>query len=835
VSQDLSLNVGANTTGFNAAMTQAAVLTEAQMKRIAQYIKSGSSEVKNLAAAANSAAASSSAAYEKIAANADTVSHAHAGMTRELIVLGHELSQGNLKRFGGSLLVLAEYSPRAQAAISALMGPIGGLIAIVGIAGVAMIEGALDAEKFAKSLQLTGNYAALTQSSLEELAKTQAAQTGQSRSGARGTIEAAAGSGVFGPAAIAPASRAMGDYQRVTGEAAEDVLGKFKSIQDGVAKWAEEQNKQMHFLTLGEYDRIKALEESGQKEQAAIETLNLLSTTMESRATPATGALAAIWKVLKESVQDAGAALMDIGKPSTLNDSINAVKRQIGDLQSGNSGGSYVERQRQLVPLQAELLVLTQQQFKAMDHLTDSAYAAMRAEEGIAGQKGAEEWIKRGKAVSEYTKALDKFHADAKAAADAGKPFTPAEINSGEGAIKKQFTDHSAVAQSDEYKNLQATIKAFNTTTDEEINRMGKLTAGQKFSIQAHEELTKAGKKLSDQQRATIASAIDEAAAHRTVADMLLAAQKATIARVQADTANQQQQQGLVEGVIQSGNDQANAILRQSQLIGKSADEALKIQELQKFDDLVGKALLGADNDTAARINEVAKSIRSNLVSAIDDAKKAQDDYNASFTNGWDKAQKDYVKQASNSAAWGEKVFNDSTSSMSNAITQFAETGKLSFDGLVKTIIDDLIKMEVQQGFAALFGSGTTAGLASGFLGSIGKFFGAGTSTAPGAATAYGGDYSTAGLAAAFGYANGIDYVPHDGFMAVLHEGEKVTRRQDAAVERNSGGAPNFDFSGAQYSFAAGVDASTMAQYVKTSQAQTKAEIHRALSTNGRF
>lgn len=828
MSQNLSLNVSANTSGLNTAMTQAAVLTEAQMKRIAQYIKAGTSEVKGMAAAAQSAASTTGAAYEQIAANADHVGKAHAGMTRELVVLGHELSQGNFKKFGGSLLVLAEYSTKAQAAIATLMGPVGALLGVAAIFGFAMVEGALDADKFAKSLQLTGNYAALTQASLEELAKAQRAQTGQSLGGARESIEAAAGSGVFGPSALSAASRTMGDYQRITGEGAEDVLGKFKSIQDGVAKWAEEQNKQMHFLTLGEYDRIKALEESGQKELAAIETLNLLSQTMESRATPATGALAATWKFLKEAVQDAGTALANVGKPSTLNDHINDVKRQIGDLQSNNSGGSYDDRQRALVPLQAELTRLTQEQFKAMDHLTDSSYAAMRAEEGIAGQKAAEEWIKKGKAVSEYTKALDKFHADAKAASDGGRPFSPEEVKSGEDAIKKQFENHSAIAQADEYKNLQATIKAFNSTTDEEISRMGKLTDGQKFSIQAHEELAKAGKKLSAQQRATISSAIDEAAAHRTVADMLLAAQKATIARIQADTANQEQQQRNVEGVIQAGNDQANGILRQSQLIGKSADEVLKIQQLQQFDDLVGKALLGADSDTVSRINEVASAIRGNLVDAIDAAKAAQDSYNASFMNGWDKAQRDFVKQAANSAAYGEKVFGDFTNGATDALVRFEQTGKLSITSLVDTMVAQFLRMETQKGMAALGGGGFDWGGSASplkYLGSLGSGSGGATGTF--------GSLFSGEFGGGF-YANGLDYVPYDGFPAVLHEGERVSSRQDAALERAGGGAKPVSIVN-NNSFGAGVDAATVAQMVRANGEKVKADVHRAMTTNGRF
>lgn len=829
MSQDLSLNLGANTTGFNTAMTQAAVLTEAQMKRIAQYIKAGSSEVKGLAKAAQDAAASTGEAYEKIAANADHVGKAHAGMTRELIVLGHELSQGNLKRFGGSLLVLAEYSPKAQAAISALMGPIGALIGVVGIAGFAMIEGAFDAEKFAKSLQLTGNYAALTQTSLEELAKAQAVQTGQTRSGAKGSIEAAAGSGAFGPAEIAAASRAIGDYQKVTGDAAEDVVGKFKSIQDGVAKWAEEQNKQMHFLTLGEYDHIKALEESGQKELAAIETLNLVAQTMESRSTPAVGALAATYRFFRDAVVDAGMALANVGKPSTLNDHINDVKRQIGDAQSGNSGGSWEDRQRTIAAGQAELSRLMQQQFKDLDHITTSAYAAQRAEQGISGQKAAEEWIKKGKAVSEYTKALDKFHADAALAADAGKPFSPEDMKSGEAAIKKQFTDHTATAQADEYKNLQATIKAFNSTTDEEISRMGKLTDGQKFSIQAHEELTKAGKKLSDQQRKEIANEIDLAAAHRTTADMLLAAQKATIARVQADTANQEQQQRAVEDVISAGNDQANAILRQSQLIGKSADEVTKIQALQKFDDLVGKALLGADNDTVKRINEVATVLRGNLVDSIGAAKKAQDEFDNSYLSGFNKASQAYQRQAANNADFAAQAFSNSMHQAEDAVLEFEKTGKLSIKSLVDSWISDFLRMENQKAFAAVLGGGFDWGGGSSPLKLLGSL---GGGTDGGVKMGSFSDLFSGSFGGGF-FANGLDYVPYDGFPAILHEGERVTSRQDAVTERKSGGSVHINLGG--MTFGAGVDAPGVAQAVKSGMDKVKADVQRALSTNGRL
>lgn len=111
-------------------------------------------------------------------------------MTREVIVLAHELSQGNYKRFGGSLLVLAEYSKTATAALSALVGPIGVVVAAIGAIGLAMAEGAHEQDAFNKSLILTGNYAGMTADSFNATAKQIATDThttiGAAREGTAG-------------------------------------------------------------------------------------------------------------------------------------------------------------------------------------------------------------------------------------------------------------------------------------------------------------------------------------------------------------------------------------------------------------------------------------------------------------------------------------------------------------------------------------------------------------------------------------------------------------------------------------------------------------------------
>jgi lambda family phage tail tape measure protein len=800
----VGINVVADTTGVQVGMVQAATITERELKRIAKFVKDATDAQKNMAHVTKDAANAGS--YEKMAVNAEKVRGAHAGVNRELLVLTHELSQGNYSKFGGSMLVLAERTNALEYAMTAAGAATLGSVA-AGIGFIAMAAaGAIEADKFAKSLQLTGNYAALNETSLMQLAKAQTAVTGQTVAGARASLEAAAGSGLFGPQAVASVARAMGDYERITGASAEEALKKFQSIQDGVAKWAEEENKQMHFLSLAEYDRIKALEEAGNKEQAAIETVNTLAQALESRGTPAVGAFAASWGFVKKAVGDAVEAMKGIGRPDTLADHINDAQRNISNIMQQTPGSSGRGREPELIAAHAELDRLIQQQYRDTEHLAAASLDAAKAQAGISGQNYVEEILKKGKATSAYTEALVKFRAAAAAAAGAGRPFSAEDIKAGEAEIKKQYTVKGSEAQANEYANLVASVKAFNAQTDEEISRQGKLTEAQQYSIRAHEELEKSGKKLTASQRATISAAIDEAAAHRTVAQAMLDAEKATIARVQADTVNQESQRALTTSVIQAGGDQANAIYRQMALIGKSTDEVFRIQELQKFDDMVGKALLGADNDTVSELNKISAAMRGGLVQAIDSAKAAQDAFNASFENGVNKSMHDYIKTVQNQAAQGEQVFNDAVGGMTDALTQFAMTGKLSFKSLADSIIQDLIRIQVQKGFAALLGSGDG-------LGNAGA-----------------GDYSSAGLTAAFGYANGLDYVPYDGYPAILHEGEKVSSKQDAKMARSAGGAVHIDMSGANYSFGAGVNASEVAQQVQAGNAQLEGRMRRLLS-----
>ncbi len=140
----------ATTAAASLAVLQArADAANATLERVTKAIAGGATPVEALAIA-----------NKKVGTTAEGASHATAGMTRELIVLGHEALIGNYNRIPGSLLVLMERMGNLGGILSsvtklfttfggaAILGSVGAVAAFVGIG----VEAAVTASKLA-SLQ----------------------------------------------------------------------------------------------------------------------------------------------------------------------------------------------------------------------------------------------------------------------------------------------------------------------------------------------------------------------------------------------------------------------------------------------------------------------------------------------------------------------------------------------------------------------------------------------------------------------------------------------------------------------------------------------------------
>jgi len=106
----------------------------------------------------------------------------------------------------------------------------------------------------------------------------------------------------------------------------------------------------------------------------------------------------------------------------------------------------------------------------------------------------------------------------------------------------------------------------------------------------------------------------------------------------------------------------------------------------------------------------------------IADAQSANLAVSRSWEQGWADAFNSYMDNATNAAQRANEVFSSMTNNMNSAIDKFVETGKFSFGDFARSIIQDLLKIELKAQATAIFKS--AAGGLGGILSGIGSIFG---------------------------------------------------------------------------------------------------------------
>ena len=103
-------------------------------------------------------------------------------------------------------------------------------------------------------------------------------------------------------------------------------------------------------------------------------------------------------------------------------------------------------------------------------------------------------------------------------------------------------------------------------------------------------------------------------------------------------------------------------------------------------------------------------------------------DHQRTFGYGWQKAFEEYAENATNSARRAEDIFRTATEGMEELIVGFAKTGKFEWRGFVNELTEMLLRSQIKELIADVFGGSGVNGSGSGssgggFLSKIGSFF----------------------------------------------------------------------------------------------------------------
>lgn len=708
-------------------------------------------QIEAMSAAAGGAAGSLRGATGE----AHGLSFATAGAKRELLVLAHELSQGNFSKFGGSLLVLGERTGAAALLFNPLTLGIlaaGGALAVL---AYQVHKGHEDWTALGDAIKATGDYTGYTQRQIDQMSTYFARSAVEIQTG-REALVALIATGRFTGDQLQLAGRAALDMASDTGKSIEDVSKELAKLPDGARKWAEEYQKTNHVFTAGNIELIDSLDKQGKQAEATTAVLNALDESHKRVADTMRkdkGTWDRFWDDWESGLQRIKNGLRDLGRPSTNFDEINkALEAREGLLSAlktnqdrlNGSGGKDPHLKDQVADISAAIAV-NLSLIASLRAVGDAKTEAAKKNAELA--KGGDAKIAVDKYLENGTKSDSTKHKEA--IEKENKEFTEATANLSKNSkdyevvlkhhkenllqIDKDYQGKAAkddptqaylLASLKEMEGLVAQEKALFKNREQEISRA---VAGEYTTLA--EGLKEKRQAIADDYAETQALYAREAAAvnerkaklnsgteKKAIAEQekllaeieakrALAAQASAIAMVQATgdqlkiqtdfnraTDDWVRQQGLANDAQQFSID----------LMGKSALEVAQLTAAKKTQldveeriRLLKKKDPGADTSgiIAARDAQIATN---NVLLASRDAKMKDPWFNAT------ESIRKYGEEASNVGAQIGSTLTNAFKGAEDALVTFVTTGKLSFSSMANSIIADLVRIQARKAIAGL-------------------------------------------------------------------------------------------------------------------------------------
>jgi phage-related minor tail protein len=216
----------------------------------------------------------------------------------------------------------------------------------VGLAAVAGYFGAIayaaykadeEVDKFNDTLAMTGNYAGISIQEFEKMSREMAKLSGTSIGNAKDALMQLVASGRFTEESIGAVQRAVLAFSRVAGVSGAEAAKQLESGLSGSASEAKSLNDRMNFLTLEQYKHIEALDRAGKRQEAAREVAIALTTQLELQARQV-GSLEGAWGRLTKSFNEWYENTKEKLREPTIQENLAAIDKQIEQMQAKMSG-----------------------------------------------------------------------------------------------------------------------------------------------------------------------------------------------------------------------------------------------------------------------------------------------------------------------------------------------------------------------------------------------------------------------------------------------------------------------------------------------------------------
>ncbi|MDQ0082946.1 lambda family phage tail tape measure protein [Variovorax boronicumulans] len=605
--------------------------------------------------------------------------------------------------------------------IASMVTPFTLAAAAVAALAVAMYQGSQEAQAYAKALTLTGNYLGLTTDQLKGMAADIAKVTGTQGEAAEALAKMAEG-GKIASASMTDVGAAVVSMNRVLGTSVDKAIDVFEKLADEPAKASAKLNEQMHYLNQTTYDRIRALEDQGKKEEAAAlaqSTYANATTTRLGQVEAQAGVLARAWRMLAHDAKEAWDLMQGLGRPKTTGELLADAQATLADRRSrgalnGLTGEAFEKGNQRL---QEQIAGLQRKQVREFDNATAEGERTRAEAARISASdrlKTLSDEVRTN--ADKRKKALADLDRDFKTL---GKPLAGDQYDKLVANINEKFKDPKTPKE----KSVQ------DDAATKFLEQLRQTEASLAAQLAGEEKLTDAQKKQVEFQQ--LIADLKEKKILTADQKSLLANKEAISAQLDKNVAlsNQIEYEKEIEKIVKRSKEEAQQFARAVEAVNISIESAQQGRAEQN-DRALGAFGLG---DRARQEVEAQKSIRNEfqryltqvnkqaaeknqlgskdyldevdrIKGALDKALAAQTAYfdalkskQADWKNGATTALANYVDALDNVAATTEKALSSGLKGAEDALVQFVTTGKVSFSSLANSIIADLARIAIQQ------------------------------------------------------------------------------------------------------------------------------------------
>ena len=173
--------------------------------------------------------------------------------------------------------------------------------------------------------------------------------------------------------------------------------------------------------------------------------------------------------------------------------------------------------------------------------------------------------------------------------------------------------------------------------------------------------------------------------------------------------------EGVIRDTILEGQERVNRAYEDA-AVNKLPELARRLKEIELEENRIAQAarrrIAEQFGDDTAGLGQALSEIDA-ATARVTQQRQAQAqavyEEQRSFAFGWQQAFEEYVASATNAGEQARNIFQASTRGMEDAIVNFAKTGKLNFRSFLSSIVEMILRSQIQRLIAQIFG-GTSAG-----------------------------------------------------------------------------------------------------------------------------